>query len=834
MGASQQDPIGGDVPSLSEVDVSRLQAVVRMGQQAITTDDTPGFMNMAVQAVSQILDTELCGILQLLPGGDGLRLVAGVGWQEGLVGHATFSAGGQSQAGYALLSGEPVIVSDLPTEPRFSGPSLLSDHGVVSGMSVVIHGREQAYGVLGAHTTRRRQFTKDDVLVLQQVANVLAGFVKYQQLEDSARKSESELRSVLDLPAGRGAEAAGLELAAIIEGADDAIWAIGRDGTITAWNPGAERLYEYSAKEVVGKLPPHIPPDRLEEILVLRERVWAGERVPAFETVRMKKDGRLIDVAMSLSPVWDRTGQVVAISMIAHDITNLKKAEKDLLLRDRAIRAVASGILIADHNQPDTPVVYASPGFERLTGYSPEEVIGKNCRFLHGKETDPNVVAQIRQAIQDGKHCDVELLNYRKDGTPFWNQLSLSPVHSQTGRITHYVGVQSDVSERRRLEMQFRQAQKMESVGKLAGGVAHDFNNLLTIINGYSDLILERLQPDDPMRELMAQINKAGQRAGTLTRQLLMFSRQSVLEPKVLDINGAVTNTQTMLGRLIGEDITLTTVLEPHLAPVKVDPGQLEQALLNLAVNARDAMPQGGKLTVETHAVELTEEQCLGQPGGKPGRYSMVAVTDNGVGMDQATTARIFEPFFTTKETGKGTGLGLAMVYGFVKSSGGYISVYSEPGHGTTFKVYFPEIQEPVSSAQSLPGDTKPRGGNETVLLVEDDDGVRALTRHVLQKLGYTVLAASNGSDAILLAQEHQGTIHLLVTDVVMPHMGGRQVAERVEQIRPGIKVLFCSGYTDDAVVRHGVLESHVAFIQKPYSAALLAHKVRDVLDDRA
>ena len=374
----------------------------------------------------------------------------------------------------------------------------------------------------------------------------------------------------------------------------------------------------------------------------------------------------------------------------------------------------------------------------------------------------------------------------------------------------------------------------MEAVGRLAGGVAHDFNNLLTIINGYTDIILERLQPHDSIREFLVEIYKAGERAATLTRQLLLFSRQSVLEPKVLDINAVVTDTEKMVGRLIGEDITLTTILEPNLCPVKVDAGQLQQALINLAVNARDAMPQVGRLTIETKNVELTKEQCQGIPECNPGLYSMIAVTDTGSGMDKATKSHIFEPFFTTKEPGKGTGLGLAMVYGFIKSSGGHIIVYSEPSHGTTFKMYFPQIQERMAPNRSFSGVIKMPRGDETVLLVEDDGSVRTLTRYVLQNSGYMVLAASDGREALRLAEEYQGVIHLLVTDVVMPYMGGRQVAERMIALKPGIKVLYCSGYTDDAVVRHGVLQHGVAFMQKPFSPAVLAQKVRDVLDGSA
>jgi two-component system cell cycle sensor histidine kinase/response regulator CckA len=917
--------------------VLRLEAVARLGQDAISTHDLVELMHKAVQIVSRILNNEFCEVLQLLPSGDSLLLVSGVGWQAGHVGHATVPAGVESQAGYTLQNTEPVIVVDLSTETRFKVPRLLSDHGIVSGMSVIIPSGDRPFGVLGTYTRSQQVFTKDDVTFIQGIANVIAAFVQRQQLEDALRKSESDLRTVVssdligmlrwtadgrvmdannaflnlvgyqrcdleagemfwktmtpeeyraadeqavedlremgrctpyekefirkdasrvpvliggvllkgsisegfafvvDLTAIKSSEAAGYKLAAIIEGSEDAITSEDRSGKIVGWNPGAERLYGYWAEDVIGHSnSPHIPPDRFEEMRVLRSRVWQGERIPAFETVRRKKDGSRIDVLISISPIRDRGGNVVAISKIAHDITTLKSAEKELLLRDRAIRAVASGILITAPDQPDNPIIYASPGFERQTGYSPEEVVGKNCRFLQGKDTDPNVVAQIREAVREGKQCDVEFLNYRKDGTPFWNNLSISPVHSQTGRLTHFIGVQADVSERRRLEMQFQQAQKMEAVGRLAGGVAHDFNNLLMIINGYAELVIQSFTQDDPMRELLTEVIKAAERAGTLTRQLLLFSRQSVLEPRVFDINSVVMDTEKMLNRLIGEDITLTTALEPSLVPVKADPNQLQQALTNLAVNARDAMPQGGNLTIETHNVEITEEHCLGEPGLQPGRYSMIAVTDNGTGIDKETKARIFEPFFTTKEAGKGTGLGLAMVYGFVKSSGGHVSVYSEPGHGTTFKVYFPQVQERVSSGESLPGVTKISRGNETILVVEDEDCVRALIRHVLQHSGYNVLEASNGRDAVRLAQDHQGTIHLLVTDVIMPHMGGRQVAERLVEMRPSIKVLYCSGYTDDAVVRHGILEAGTSFVQKPYSPTFLAQKVRDVLDGRA
>jgi PAS domain S-box-containing protein len=565
----------------------------------------------------------------------------------------------------------------------------------------------------------------------------------------------------------------------------------------------------------------------------VRGRILAAEAErTGFEHVyRIVAGERVRFIQENGSVVTNPQGDPIRVAGTARDVTELVQAEEAVRLRDRAIQAVTQGIVITDPNQRDNPIIYASPGFERLTGYGPDELVGRNCRFLQGKETDRGVVAQVRAAVQAGEPCDVELLNYRKDGKPFWNALSVSPVRDENGRLTHFIGVQTDVTDRHQLEMQFQQAQKMEAVGRLAGGVAHDFNNLLTIINGYTDLLVDQLPAGSPLREMVGEVHKAGERAGTLTRQLLVFSRQSVLEPKVLDVNAVLADTEKMLRRLIGEDIQLSTILEPHRAPVKVDPGQLQQAIINLAVNSRDAMPRGGRLTVETRSVDLTEKYCQSHPDCKPGRHLMLAMIDTGAGMDDATIARIFEPFFTTKEPGKGTGLGLAMVYGFVKSSGGHITVASEVGRGTTFRLYFPQVREPVSlGGKSSPGLARLEKGHETVLLVEDDDAVRALTRRVLLGSGYVVLEAADGRDAVRVAEGHAGPIQLLVTDVVMPHMGGRQVAERIAAIKPGIKVLYCSGYTDDAVVRYGV-ESGIPFVQKPYSPAILTQKIREVLD---
>jgi two-component system, cell cycle sensor histidine kinase and response regulator CckA len=383
----------------------------------------------------------------------------------------------------------------------------------------------------------------------------------------------------------------------------------------------------------------------------------------------------------------------------------------------------------------------------------------------------------------------------------------------------------------RQTEGQLRQSLKMEAMGRLAGGVAHDFNNMLTLILGYSQIVLNALGKDNPLSQDVLEIKKAGERSAGLTRQLLAFSRRQVLQPKVLDLNGVVTNFESMLRRVIGEDVTLRTVLSPGLGCVKVDAGQMEQVIMNLVVNARDAMPNGGTLTIETANVELDEAFVLKHKPMAPGRYVMLAVSDTGCGMDYETQAHIFDPFFTTKELGKGTGLGLSTVYGIIKQSDGYIWVDSEPGQGATFKIYLPHAKEVAETVEpdaiSVP---RPRGV-ETILLVEDEKGVRAMIRHILKQEGYTVLEAGNSQEAFQHADQHKDAIHLMVTDVVMPGMGGREVAERIKSSRPDMKVLFVSGYTGDAIAHHGVLDKGVNFLEKPFTAEGLTSKVRGVLD---
>jgi two-component system cell cycle sensor histidine kinase/response regulator CckA len=564
-----------------------------------------------------------------------------------------------------------------------------------------------------------------------------------------------------------------------------------------------------------------------------RERVVSAV-AQRHQTGRYKEEYRIRRPDGSVRWIWDRgypvrdeQGLVKNFVGISEDITERKEAEADQA-RLAAIVECSEDAIVS--MTVDGIVVNWNPGAERLYGYVAEEMIGRPISVLFAPDHYQEYL-HIMEKVRKGERLPAyDTVRRRKDGTAITASVDICPIEVRDGEIVGASKIAHDITRMKQLEEQFRQSQKMEAIGRLAGGVAHDFNNLLTVICGYNDLVLNDLPPEDHTRGLLTEIKKAGERAATLTRQLLAFSRKQVLEPKVLDLNAVVANCEKMLKRLVGEDIDLVAVLDPALGRVKTDPGQIEHVLMNLVVNARDAMPQGGKLTIETANVVLDQTYCRSHAGVKPGHYIMLAVSDTGCGMDEQTKARIFEPFFTTKEPGRGTGLGLAMVYGFIKQSEGHVYVYSEPGIGSTFKIYLLEVGGPVVGKLPEAIETAPHG-SETILVVEDEVEVRALIRHVLQTCGYTVLEAANGGEAIPLAEDHQGPVHLLVSDVVMPEMGGRRLAERIVALKPGIKVLYVSGYTADAVVRHGVVASEAAFLQKPFTPGVLARKVREVLD---
>ncbi|PYO27333.1 MAG: hybrid sensor histidine kinase/response regulator [Gemmatimonadetes bacterium] len=482
-------------------------------------------------------------------------------------------------------------------------------------------------------------------------------------------------------------------------------------------------------------------------------------------------------------------------------------------------------------SSPEGRFLSANAAVVRMLGYeSAADVLGLDmARDVYADAAERQRLVE-RDTYSDRQYDSVEATWKRRDGRLLTVQLSVRAVRNRAGQVEYYETFVRDVTDQRRLQQQVLQSQKMEAVGRLAGGIAHDFNNLLTVITSYSDLLLEDLAPGDAKRDDLEQVRKAADGAAALTRQLLAFSRQQAVEPRVVSLNTVVEGLQKILRRVIGEDIELTTTLAPDLGAVRADVGQLEQVLMNLAVNARDAMPTGGRLTVETANVEHDPDYAREREAAAVRQFAMLAVSDTGCGMDEATKARIFEPFFTTKEPGKGTGLGLATVYGIVKQAGGFIWVYSEPGQGTSFKIYLPEVDATAERTTAVAGARAPRG-TETVLLVEDAAAVRAVTKQVLERQGYVVLEAPDGEAALRLAQQHRGPIHLLLTDVVLPRVSGRELAERLTQVRPDMKVLYASGYTDDSVVRHGILELGTAYLQKPFSPESLARKVRNVLD---
>jgi two-component system, cell cycle sensor histidine kinase and response regulator CckA len=605
------------------------------------------------------------------------------------------------------------------------------------------------------------------------------------------------------------------------------------NGVIAYVNPGFTAMTGYAPAEVIGKTP-RVLKSGLNTSTAYRD-LWTtirGGRVWRGELCNRRKDGQLYWHSASIAPLKDAHGEVTHFLAVQQDITERVQAEAALRDRESRLRClIESDIIGTGFWDASGAVTQANDEYLRITGYTQDDVAAGRVNFR--TMTPPEYAAAdtlvLEQLAAGGTVPPWEKELIRKDGRRVPVLVGVGPLKQHQDQGVVFL---LDLTERRALEQQFRQAQKMEAVGRLAGGVAHDFNNMLTAISGYADLLREDLTPGHPGHEDVTEIRKAVDRAAGLTRQLLAFSRQQVLEPRVLDLNELVRNMEKMLRRLLGEDIELITQVDPALAAARADPGQLEQVLMNLAVNSRDAMPDGGSLTIETRNRVVDAAAAAKSPGLKPGRYVTFAIHDTGTGMDQATKARLFEPFFTTKERGKGTGLGLSTVYGIVKQSDGYIEVASELGQGSTFTVYLPHVDESpaASSAAPEPGSLTPRG-TETILLAEDDAGVRKIVRETLARAGYTVLDAQDGGEALRLAGMYAGTIALLITDVVMPEVNGRDLATRLVGERPSVRVLYMSGYTDDAALRRAIAEGSSTYLKKPFGPELLLRRVRAALD---
>ncbi len=652
---------------------------------------------------------------------------------------------------------------------------------------------------------------------LGMIAALLGGFA-FRERRRGLREAEAHARDA--------------RLVSAIEHTRDVALFVREDGTIVEALGAAERIYRAPAGSLVGR--------RLEDVRAPESRVAEGESAvdplegTLSEETHLRADGSPAPVEVSTSPVTGTDGDRWYLALV-RDAGERRRAEEATRTLVRAVEQSPVSIVVTDRAGR---IEYVNPRFTEVTGYAISEVLGKNPRILKSGATSPAIYADLWSTVCAGRVWHGEMVNRRKDGTHFTERASIAPVVDAHGEVTHFVAVKEDLTEWKELEnraksaeARYLQAQKLEAIGQLAGGVAHDFNNLLCVILGYGQMVADDLGPDDPQKPRVAEIVRAGHAAEALTRQLLAFSRRQVLEPRVLDLNQVVHGVEKMLRRLIGEDVALVTELFEGPAVVRVDAGQMEQILMNLAVNARDAMPKGGTLTIRT-SVEAAGE------GGPPdeveaagGPWVVLSVADTGTGMDAATQARVFEPFFTTKPSGTGTGLGLATVYGIVRQSGGQVSFTSAPGQGTEFRIRLPRLALEAESDDRAPVDLQAYGGDETVLVAEDQEPVRQITRIWLERRGYRVLEAADGRIGIEMATAPGTRIDLLVTDVVMPNASGRDLAEAVRARDPDVPVIYVSGYTSDLIERRGILDPGVRLLDKPLSEAILLRNVREALD---
>ena len=970
-GTMVEEGEAGEIGHLRE----RLHTLARATRSfAEATDDYASLLDTIAGSLSDLIG-DSCALLTLSDNGDTLALATLRSPHDDFVRdcRAVLATPMRVDARpawqHVVLTGESLLVPTLNLDVYAAQSAseyvdLIRRTGIHSSLVVAlrVHGRSIGLLALSRFREASRSYDEADRELAQMLADHAAlaiGSARAYAAERAARAAEATAAANLDQLRERA------RLAAIVEASDDAIIGKTLDGIITSWNRGAQNIFGYTPDEIVGQsIQRLVPPGHESEEAAILETLAQGE-ARRFETRRLRKDGREIDVAVTTSPLRDPSGRVIGVSKVARDITDRKQAEEMKLelaarkqqLRFRAlIENSADGIGLSNEAGE---IEYLSPAGVKILGRPIAELIGTTIRSYIHEDDMEDALSHRQRVLAGGQAAPAARRIVRPDGTVRWIEVTatnlldnpavgaivsnvrditdrklaeaalvaaekrftalfesgiigiviaggggsvlqandaflamvgytredlatgqvdwrkLTPLEwaetsAETNadllrqgyakprekeyfrkdgtRVSVLVGVavvegdqmiscSIDLTERKRaaatlaaLEVQLRQSQKMDAVGRLAGGVAHDFNNVLSVILSYGELLLADMKPGEPMRDDVEEIRKAGMRAAALTRQLLMFSRQQVLEPKVLDLNEVLTSMDKMLQRILGADVDLVSLPAQGLGRVRVDPSNIEQVIMNLAVNARDAMPTGGKLTMETDNVVLDEAYAREHLGVTPGSHVMLAVSDTGVGMDKATVARIFEPFFTTKEPGKGTGLGLSTVFGIVQQSGGSLWVYSEPGKGTTFKVYLPRVDAAVEAPNPAGPPTTLRG-SETILLVEDDDQVRAVAQGILRRNGYHVIEARNAGEALLHSEQRPGTIDLLLSDVVMPQMSGPELAKRLAGPRPEMKVLCMSGYTDDSIVRHGALDARIAYLQKPFTPEALTTKIREVLD---
>jgi len=658
---------------------------------------------------------------------------------------------------------------------------------------------------------------------------------------------ERELRTVIEMAlykheADRKLRASERRYAMMLASIGDAVIATDTQGRVTFLNRVAEKLTDWSLADALGRAVTDVlrvvdeATHQPASDAVARVLSGADAVEGAGTSILVRHDGCKVAIDDSVSPIRDEQGRCTGVVLVFRDATEKRRAEADLQrtqsMLEKLFEQSPGAIVVVDR---EGSIRRVNAEAERAFGYRREEMLGQKVELFvpdSVKEYHPRIrEAYFANPVARPMASASAVSGQRKDGSQFPAQVLLAPIDTPDGMLV--LSITIDNTERRLLEEQLRQAQKMDAVGQLAGGVAHDFNNLLTIIIGYTRMVLDGVGADHPWHGFLTEVYQAAERAADLTQQLLAFSRKQLLQPKIVDLNQVLAHTAKMLSRLIGEQVELSVLPESGALLVKADPGQLEQVIVNLAVNARDAMPAGGRLTLATARVDIGDNGLRPAPEMLPGRYARLTVNDTGCGMDAATIARIFEPFFTTKGLGEGTGLGLATVYGIVKQTGGHIDVVSKVGKGATFSIYFPALEEALSREESQPRLAQLPQGAETVLLVEDEGGVRTLGREVLQRCGYTVLEARHGAEALDLMASFAGPLHLLVTDVVMPQMHGRTLASLLTAQRPGLRVLFVTGYADPPLLDLGLNDGDVSLLMKPFTPSSLARKVREVLDQR-
>ena len=728
-----------------------------------------------------------------------------------------------------------VIIADYHL-PGFDAPAALAtlhETGldlpfiVVSGTM----GEEVAVAMMkaGAHD----YLIKDN---LARLAPAVEREIREAHVRQERRQAEESLRLAL-----LAAEEANHRYHLIADQSRTIIWEVDVEGLYTYVSHISEAVFGYPPTELIGKR--HfcdLHPDEGREAFRVATRQLLARREPFvdFENEVRTRDGRTVWVSTNGIPVLNDRGELAGFRGSSTDITERKRTQAALRASEERYRLISENtadvIWLVDLGTGQ--YTYVSPSVHHLLGYSPEEIVGKDMRLTLTPESHEYATARLAELMAAFEIDDEpvrtqvhQIDQLRKDGSIVRTEVAITLLQNQQGRVSEILGVTRNVTDRLQVEARLLQAQKLESVGRLAGGVAHDFNNLLTVINGYCDMLMSELPPDEGPHELVAEIRTAGERAAALSGQLLVLSRKQVVHAKEVNLNDIIVEVEKMLGRVIGEDIRLESALSPSLGSVLADPGQMHQILMNLSVNARDAMPNGGTLLIETTNVDLEEGFAGPHAEVQAGRYVQLKVTDTGVGMTQEVLSHLFEPFFTTKKAGEGTGLGLATVYGIVKQCGGSIWIYSQPGQGTNFQIYLPRI-EPLGTAAREPAQATPTArGTETILLVEDQDQLRKMSARVLQAYGYHVLEAADPDAALLHSANYAGPIHLLLTDVVMPGMMGPELADRIKPQRPALGVVFMSGYSERALLDRQIMEG--AYLAKPFSPKALAIKVREVLD---